>query len=183
METSQTSVKAKKFPKLTKKQKGFVDDYVLSGNGQKAALNNYEIEAKDKENVARAIASENLTKPNVALAVEIQQQTLKSALQKQGVTPEKIAEKIDNLLEATHGVYKNNNATKQVELVGEEPDYQAIDKGLKHAKDIYGVEDLDQKPKSQNTYNFIFSAETQDKVRKIEETIKAELIKPHVESV
>lgn len=157
------TIKQKKLPKLTKKQRGFVEDYVLTGNGQKAALNNYDIEAKDPESVARSIASENLTKPNVALAVEIQTETLKSALQNQKVTPEKIAKKIDSLLENS--------------------DPNAIDKGLKHAINIYGIEDLNEKPKTNTTYNFIFNAETQEKVREIEATIKAQLIKPHVESI
>lgn len=162
MPTSQNQAQ-KKIPKLTKKQAGFVEDYVNTGNGTQAALKNYDIESDKPERVAAAIATENLTKPDVALAIEIKQETLKSALQKQGVTPEKIARKVDQLLESE--------------------DTNAIDKGLKHATNIYGVEDLDTKPKSANTYNFIFSAETQEKVKKIEEEIKSQLIKPHVESI
>lgn len=52
--------------KLTKKQKGFVKDYVETGNGTQAALKNYDTE---DENTAAAIASENLTKPKIEQAV------------------------------------------------------------------------------------------------------------------
>lgn len=45
---------------LTKKQRGFVNDYADTGNGTKAALKNYDT---DKPNVAEVIASENLSKP------------------------------------------------------------------------------------------------------------------------
>lgn len=156
-----------KLPKLTKKQTGFVDDFVATGNGTQAALKNYDIEGENAENVAAVIANENLRKPNVVLAVEIKQETLKSALQKQGVTPEKIAEKINVLLEAK---------------IKKKPDVNAIDKGLKHATAIYGVEDPEDKPKAvTNTYNFIFNPETQAEIKEIEAKIKARLIKPNVQ--
>lgn len=54
--------------RLTKKQKGFIRDYVRTGNGTKAALNNYDT---DKPEVANAIAVENLQKPLI-------QETIKS---------------------------------------------------------------------------------------------------------
>ena len=50
---------------LTKKQRGFIADIIKTGNATKSALNNYDIESKDKENVAGAIGSENLTKPKI----------------------------------------------------------------------------------------------------------------------
>lgn len=56
---------------------------------------------------------------------------------------------------------------------------------LKLAAEVLGMvkrEEPDEKPKSVNTYNFIFSPETQEKVRKIEEEIKQQLIKPHVKT-
>ncbi len=149
----------KKLPKLSKKQLGFVKDYVLTGNGQEAAMNNYDIGGKDPENTARSIASENLTKPNVMLAVEIKKETLKSALEKQGITPEKIAIKVDKLLDS------------------EDPN--AIDKGLKHATSIYGVIDPQESNKGGNTYNFIFSKEVQEDVKEIESRIKAKLLQKH----
>lgn len=51
----------------TKKQKGFARDYVSTGNGSEAALMNYD--TKDPE-VAKVIASENLTKPNVRALID-----------------------------------------------------------------------------------------------------------------
>jgi hypothetical protein len=53
--------------KLTNKQKGFVKDYIANGgNGTEAALQNYKIKSKNKVDVAKSIASENLTKPYIA---------------------------------------------------------------------------------------------------------------------
>lgn len=153
----ETPPKAPKLLKLTKKRKGFAKDYVLNGeNGQEAAKANFNV---TNDNSARAVASELLTFPNVIAEVEIQRETLKSALEKKGVTPDKIALKVNELLD------------------NEDPN--AIDKGLKHATNIYGVEDASEKPKSNSTYNFIFNAETQADVRAIEEKIKARLMTKH----
>ena len=55
---------------LTKKQRGFVKDYVATGNATQAALNNYDIQAEDKLNVAGAVGSELLTVPKVVKAIE-----------------------------------------------------------------------------------------------------------------
>lgn len=44
---------------LTKKEKGFIKDYLETGNGTEAALKNYDTEDK---NIAASIASQNLTK-------------------------------------------------------------------------------------------------------------------------
>lgn len=48
--------------KLTKKQRGFVKDYVETENGTQSALNNYDT---DDEATAGAIAYENLRKPQI----------------------------------------------------------------------------------------------------------------------
>ncbi len=53
--------------KLTKKQRGFVKDYIKTGNGTKAALKNYDTQ---DHNTAHVIASENLLKPTIALALK-----------------------------------------------------------------------------------------------------------------
>ena len=52
--------------KLSKKAKGFVKDYIETGNGTQAALNNYD--TKDYS-TAGAIASENLKKPKIIEAI------------------------------------------------------------------------------------------------------------------
>lgn len=56
--------------RLTKKEKGFVKDYVATGNGTLAVLNNYDIKSKDPENVAAVMANENLTKPKIQKAID-----------------------------------------------------------------------------------------------------------------
>ena len=67
-------------------------------------------------------------------------------------------------------IFKNNNETGEVELVGEAPDFQAIDKGITHAVKIRGdYADEPVKDKSGNTYNFLFSADTQADIKAIEE--------------
>ncbi len=48
--------------KLTPKQRGFANDYLKTGNGTTAVLNNYNVKTPE---VAASIASENLRKPNV----------------------------------------------------------------------------------------------------------------------
>lgn len=53
-------------PKLRKKARGFVKDYVLTENGTQAALKNYDT---NDPHVAAVIASENLTKPEIQDAI------------------------------------------------------------------------------------------------------------------
>lgn len=55
---------------LTKKQLGFANDYLDTGNATQAVLNNYDVKSKDPLNVAGAIGSENLTKPKVIAYLE-----------------------------------------------------------------------------------------------------------------
>ncbi len=55
---------------LSRKQVGFVNDYLETGNGTQAALKNYNIRGKNKENIAAAIAKENLTKPQIKEVLE-----------------------------------------------------------------------------------------------------------------
>lgn len=52
---------------LTKKQKGFVKDYIETGNRGLAAKKNYDVK---NDNVARMIGSDNLTKPNIVKAIQ-----------------------------------------------------------------------------------------------------------------
>lgn len=53
--------------KLTKKQRGFIKDYIKTGNGTLAAKRNYDVVT---ENTAAAIATENLKKPQIVKAIE-----------------------------------------------------------------------------------------------------------------
>ncbi len=158
--------KTQQLQKLTKKQRGFVNDYVLDENGTKAVMNHYDIESKKPEKVASVIATENLAKPNIIEAIEVKRKTLKQALLDKGIDEDYLAKKVEVLLEA-----KDEEGNT---------DFNAIDKGLKHATNIYGVENPEDKPKTQNTYNFLFSAETQLEIKQIEDKIKAQLLKPNV---
>jgi phage terminase small subunit len=83
---------------LTKKQKGFIKDNIETGNATQAALNNYDIESDDPENVAGAIGSENLTKPKI-------QEALKPVL-------EKYQKELDEILDAMSLKDKNSEQYK-----------------------------------------------------------------------
>lgn len=53
--------------RLTKKEAGFVKDYLETGNGTQAALKNYDTE---DENTAAMIASTNIRKPKIQKLIE-----------------------------------------------------------------------------------------------------------------
>lgn len=173
METTQPKVKK---VKLTKKQKGFVKDFAIDENGTKAALNHYDIKGKNKEHIAASIASQNLTKLDIVDAIEQEKVNLKQSLLDEGINGKRIAEKINVLLNAEKKTFRNNVTTGEIEEIGCETDYAAVDKGLKHATVIFGI--TPEGPTAQNniTYNFLFSPETQNKIKEINEVIKAKLI-------
>ncbi len=83
--------------KLTKKQKGFISDFVETGNASLAARQNYDV---IDEATARSIGSENLTKPNIKQAVS-------EALAVHEITPEWIVGKHKDLAE-----HSNNDMAK-----------------------------------------------------------------------
>lgn len=143
----------KKLPKLTKKREGFVDDYIETENATEATVRNFNVKDRD---VAKAVGSELLTFPNVIEAIEVKRKSLKQALIDQGITEDYLAKKVDKLLTSD--------------------DESSIDKGLKHATSIYGIQSDDDRPKVNNTYNFLFSEETKAEVKQIEEKIKARLM-------
>jgi len=143
--------------KLTKKQRGFVNDYVLEENGTKAVLNNYN--AKDNI-VAKSIATENLTKPYIIEAIEVKRKSLRQALIDKGITEDYLADKVNVLLNAVDEKGKT--------------DFTAVDKGLKHATNIYGIEDDENPNKDKNIYNFFLSKDTEE-IKELEEKIKNKL--------
>jgi len=148
-------------PKLTKKQELFAETFAKTNDPVISATVAFNTNGKDS---ARTIANEYLKKPSIISAVESKRKTLKQALIDKGIDEDKVAEKVGVLLEATD---KEGN-----------PDYVAIDKGIKHAAVFHGVTDLDDKPKQvSTTYNFIFSAPVQEKVRVLEAEIKDMLTK------
>lgn len=97
---------------LTKKQRGFVKDYAETGNGTQSAMNHYDVK---NENVARAIGSENLTKPAI-------QEALRS-----------IAEQIPD--EDLVKVHKEGLSATD----GERPDYSVRHKYLDSAYKLKGI--------------------------------------------
>jgi phage terminase small subunit len=160
---------------LKLKEQEFVDKLIENdGNRTKTAREVFGI-ADPK--YAHVKAERILQKPEVALAIEQKRATLIEALEKKGVSPEKIAEKVGVLLEAKRKVFKNNNESGEIELVAEEPDYNAIDKGISHAIKIHGIEDDTPKPQATTTYNLIFSGPVQEKVKVIDAEIKEMLTK------
>lgn len=164
METKKKLPKPKT-DKINPKWANFTERYLETGNAYQSA-----IDVGFTKSYALVITSRF---PDKVI------KSLKEALEAKGITPEKIAEKVDSLLEATKPIYKNNNETGEIELVGESPDYQAIDKGITHAVKIRGdyAEDAPKvAPPSGNTYNFIFSAPVQEEVRKAEAKIKEMLV-------
>lgn len=141
--------------------KMFVNEYAKHGNGTQAVLSSYDT---SNPKSAKVIASKLLDIPKVAAAVEVRRKTLKQALIEQDMTEDEIARRVKMLLDA-----------KDVEG---NPDYSAIDKGIKHAITIYGVIDPSERPAgTANIYNFIFSEEGRAKVSEVEAEIKAGLIR------
>lgn len=155
-----------KLPKLTRKQKIFVNEYILTENGTQSALKAYDIEGKNPDKTASVIAVENLGKPSIINAIEVKRKSLKQALLDKGINEDYLAEKVNVLLNA-------------IDEKGNE-DYTAIDKGLKHATNIYGIEDPFEKGKVNNTYNFLFTKEVKDEVNQIESIIKSKLTQRNV---
>jgi len=100
---------------------------------------------------------------------------LREALIKEGITTNKIASKINVLLDAKKKTFRNNTSTGEIEEIGEEDDHQSIDKGLRHATAIHGITE-DKVKTVKNTYNIMFSPEVQGRVRDINADIKRILI-------
>lgn len=62
---------AKPRKQLTYKQKAFVNEFIANGfNGTKAALEVYDIQSENKNNVAKSMGSEVLAVPAVASAID-----------------------------------------------------------------------------------------------------------------
>lgn len=92
----------------------------------------------------------------------------------------------ENLQKPKVKEYLESNAGRAAEIVFELAETSEVDSvRLNAAKDIldrtgHKVPDEVPKVSSVNTYNFLFSAETQADVKAIEDRIKARLIQPHV---
>lgn len=114
--------------RLSKKELGFVKDYVKSGNGVRSALKNYD--TKDY-NTANQIAIQNLQKPTIQKAIL------------------SIAEQIpDNLLVTKHlellnkkeVITRNNVSSGEIEVLPTgQIDSQAVKAGLDMAYKLKGI--------------------------------------------
>lgn len=140
-----TTEKKQKLPRLTKKQKDFAKAYLETGNGRQAALKAYDT---DSPNTAGALASENLTKPNIRAYLESK--------------AEKAAEFVYELAEGAENETVRLNASKDI-----------LDRsGFKVPEIVPPVST------NVTTYNVIFSAEVREKVQAMDAQIKAALMKP-----
>lgn len=151
----------KREKKLSRKDLLFVEKVVEDGNISKAVKETYDIKDAKYAYVKGQRLIENDVISN---AIEVKRKSLKEALIAQGITEDYLADRVGVLLKATNEK-------------GQE-DYTAIDKGLKHATSIYGVVDP-QKSEGGNTYNFLFSPETQADIKALEDKIKARLLNKH----
>ena len=106
---------------LTKKQSGFVSDYLATGNGALAVKKNYDVQDNA---TARSIASENLTKPNI-------QQSLHEAMEAAGLSNTHLASKIAELVNAQKRTPILRHGA--VEMIREEMDTTAVKAGLEFA--------------------------------------------------
>lgn len=114
--------------RLSKKQKGFVKDYIKTGNGVKSALNNYD--TKDY-NTANQIAIENLQKPTVQNAIKSIADSIPDDL---------LIKKHIQLLNKEEVVTKNNMTTGEVDVKKTgQIDAQAVKAGLDMAYKLKGA--------------------------------------------
>ena len=126
---------------LTIKQAKFVKAYVANdGNGQEAAKAAYDVKS---DAVARTVASETLTLPNVKAA-------LQKALDKHGITIEKATKPIADGLTAETEFYDKNG-----DLMSK-PDHTTRLKASGMALKLMGAEQKEDR--QGNTVNFINSA-------------------------
>lgn len=159
--------------KLKPTELAFAKEYAANGrNGTKALL---AVRPELTPKRARVKASSMIsTNPDIVEVVQEEEISLKEALLQQGITPSKIATKVNVLLDAEKKIYRNNMKTGKIEEVGSEPHHEAIDKGLKHATAIFGVIDPGSSP-SLNTYNFFINPVTRKKIEEVEDDIKQSL--------
>lgn len=163
-----------KKPRLTKKQRGFVKDYVKTGNGQQSAMRNYDVSSKES---AEALASENLTKPAIIQAIQ------------ERLPDDLLAERHLELLNKreTETVYETSGTgedkiTTSI-TIDRGPDTQAVTKALDMAYKLKGTYAPEKVPSQTGgaTYNFIFSKEVREDVDRIEAAIKERLTQKHVQ--
>lgn len=108
-------------PKLTMKQAKFVKGVAAGKPGYKAALDAYDTESLE---VANAIAVENLQKPSVKEAIDIE-------MAKQGLTMDKIIEPVTLALNATIRERRSDGSVEDTEAPDIELRLKGHDRAVK----------------------------------------------------
>lgn len=99
---------ADKKPKLTMKQAKFVRGIAEGKTNTDAALEAYDTDSYD---VAKVIASENITKPNVKEAIDL-------AMVKLNLTPERALKPIDDALDSDDLEMRLKGSDRAIRLMG-----------------------------------------------------------------
>ena len=153
--------------RLSKKQKGFVKDYVATGEGTRSALKNYDLDKNAAVNskdykIASAISTENLEKPTIQKAIA-------------DMLPDELLSTRHLELLNKREVVKMFNGEGQII---DQPDTQAVSKGLDMAYKIKGSYKSDNPPPARVLIQIkIGNKEMEDLRQEYEEKLKAKLIK------
>jgi phage terminase small subunit len=113
---------------LKPKQKKFVKEYIKNGGNGTQAVIDAGYKVKDRK-VAGVVSAENLAKPSIAKVVK----SLSEAF-----TDKELIKVHKEGLQASKKIFKNNNESGEVELVGDEPDYPTRHKYLETAYKLKG---------------------------------------------
>lgn len=147
--------------KLSKKQKGFVKDYVLTDNATFAAKNNYDIKSKDIDNVAAVIGNENLSKPKIIQSIA------------EALPDDLLAERHLELLnkrEKSIVSHKNKDGDDVFEVL-DQPDTNAVKAGLDMA---YKIKSTYAPEKSQH-FNLTIDITKRAEIKKLSSKVLEEL--------
>ncbi len=209
MEKELQKLKKVQRPKLTKKRKGFVKDFVMTGDRKEAVMKNFDT---TNPKTAHSIAAELLEIPEVQEAIVTETESFKQILDKH-LPEDKVVQKHKELLDSVileKLSFDERDSDDEIRLVIEKmPGYELlyIKEGLNADGDViskyayvkapngtiqekaldkayklrgrYLDEPNPVKTPTNVTYNFLFSDETQKRIKIINEEIKAKLI--HVE--
>lgn len=176
----------KKKRKLTAKQRGWVRDYLATNNASEATRRNYDV----APGTVTSLASENLAKPSIQEAI------------REAIPPDFLTQKHQELFAAKKldyfvfpKVMEDDEIVAHCASVGVTvitvrlsdkgkmafytmPDAQAIKNALEMSYKIAGafVPETGLGENSGNTYNFLFSSDTQASIKEFEDRLKAKLL-------
>lgn len=140
---------------LTKKQKGFVKDYIKTGNGVQSALKNYDVATYE---TAGVIATENLEKPKIIQAI-------------QDAFPNELLAKVH-----LEGLNASRELVKDGEVLVSIPDFAVRHKYLDSAYKLKGLY-ADDKPLPPPQLNVMINLGDGEKIRQeYEQKLKDSLL-------